>query len=122
MNTDKIDPSLTLLKELGKITKNSTEQINKMRQQHIFSDGIVSAKHKVLSAMIWSIATKCEPCIKYYVLQAKKLGVSVEELGEYLAVASTMGGCVGEMWALKAFAAFKGDGETATEGDLSCCK
>ena len=46
------------------------------------------------------------------------------ELGEFLAVASTMGGCVGEMWALKAFKAYKdlahGETTTATE-EPSCC-
>jgi hypothetical protein len=60
------------------------------------------------------------------VQQARGLGATEAELGEFLAVASTMGGCVGEMWALKAFKAYKdlANGEpataTATE-EPSCC-
>ena len=37
---------------------------------------------------------------KFYVQEAVRLGATQAELGEFFAVASTMGGCVGEMWAL----------------------
>ncbi|CAM2881336.1 carboxymuconolactone decarboxylase family protein [Legionella anisa] len=57
--------------------------------------------------MVCGINARCEPCLTYYALQAKTLGTREEELGEVLAVVSTMGGCVGEMWALKAYKAFK---------------
>jgi alkylhydroperoxidase/carboxymuconolactone decarboxylase family protein YurZ len=39
---------------------------------------------------------------------AYKKGVSQEELIEFLEVATTMQGCPGEEWALKAWAAYKG--------------
>lgn len=49
--------------------------------------------------------THNEPCIVFYVQQAVTLGATEAELGEALVVASTMGACVGEMWALKAYKA-----------------
>jgi len=124
MQTNKIDPALGLLKEFNKVTKGSADHIDKMRKQAIFTDGAVSAKHKALGAMLWSISARCEPCIKYYVIQASKYGATEAELGEFLAVASTMGGCVGEMWALKAYKAFKDqDGTSSTiEDDPQCCQ
>jgi alkylhydroperoxidase/carboxymuconolactone decarboxylase family protein YurZ len=72
--------------------------------------------------MTWAISARCEPCIKYYVLQAIKSGATEGEVGEFLAIASTMGGCVGEMWALKAFKAFKDQGaEAPSDQPPSCC-
>lgn len=123
MDVKKIDSALGLLKEFSKITNGTSDHIHKMRQSSIFTDGAVSAKTKILGAMLWSISARCEPCIRYYVAQAVKHEVTEAELGEFLAIASTMGGCVGEMWALKAYQSFKnpsdGDGR---ESELSCCQ
>lgn len=118
-----IDPSLDLMKDFSKITKGTTQQIQKMRQEAIFTDGKVSAKHKSLAAMLWSVSARCEPCIRFYVQQAVKHGATEEEMGEFLAIGSAMGGCVGEMWSLKAYKAYS-DGLQQAEcspGDLSCC-
>jgi AhpD family alkylhydroperoxidase len=118
-----IDPALDLMTEFGKLTGHTTRHVNQMRQDTIFSDGVLPARIKVLAAVLWSISARCEPCIKFYVQRAAGLGVTENELGEMLAVASTMGGCVGEMWALKAFKAYhdftSDPGVPATE--LSCC-
>lgn len=125
MKTDitRIDPALALMSEFSKLTKGVTIHIDKMRKDAIFTEGAVPAKLKALGAVLWSISARCEPCIKYYVGQAVRLGVTETELGEFLAVASVMGGCVGEMWALKAYQAFKGlrAGEAAPCGEESCC-
>ncbi|MGE4233109.1 MAG: carboxymuconolactone decarboxylase family protein [Bacteriovoracia bacterium] len=127
MNLKKIDPALELMSEFSKHTKGTVAHIQKMRQEAIFSDGTVSAKYKTLSAMLLAISSRCEPCIRYYVSQAIERGTNEAELGEFLAVASTMGGCVGEMWALKAYKAFKDfsagttGSETSGETDPSCC-
>ncbi len=125
MQTNKIDPALSLLKKFNKVTNGSADHIDKMRKLAIFTDGAVSAKHKALGAMLWSISVRCEPCIKYYVIQASKYGATENELGEFLAVASTMGGCVGEMWALKAYRAFKEAGDVdnnLTADSPQCCE
>lgn len=122
MDLKKIDPALELMKEFGKATNGMPALIEQMRQKTIFVDGAVPKKFKVLTAMIWAISARCEPCFKYYIHQAIKAGVTETELGEFLAIASTMGGCVGEMWALKAYKAFKDSGEpTDSEVPAHCC-
>ncbi|MBI2602830.1 MAG: carboxymuconolactone decarboxylase family protein [Deltaproteobacteria bacterium] len=121
MDIKTIDPALDLLKVFGKLAKGTTVDIERMRQKVIFSDGLIPKKYKTLAAVLWAVSSRCEPCAKYYVAKAKEFGVTEEEIGEALAIASTMGGCVGEMWALKAFKAFKGDTEEGTVDDPSCC-
>jgi AhpD family alkylhydroperoxidase len=124
MPSTDIDPALALMAEFGQITKGTTRHINQMRQETIFADGAVPARYKALAAMLWAVSARCEPCFKFYVQQAVRLGATKTELGEFLAVSSTMGGCVGEMWALKAFKAYKdlakGEPPPATE-EPSCC-
>jgi len=117
----KIDPALDLMGEFSKITKGTVGAIHKMRQDVIFKDDGVPAKFKTLGAMLWAISARCEPCFKFYVHQAVKHGASEAELGEFLAVASTMGGCVGEMWALKAYKAYKELKEGSVAEEPSCC-
>lgn len=112
-----IDPAYSRLAEFAKATGGTTGTIQKLREQAIYRDGTFPAKHKALMAMLWSVCTKCEPCVKYYAIKSRELGATKEEVGEVCAVASAMGGCVGETWALKAFAAFSGDAVGAEE----CC-
>jgi len=112
-----IDPALGLMGEFGKISHGTSGHIQKMRQEAIFTDGVLPAKIKALVGAIWGVSARCEPCLKFYILKAKELGATEEEVGEILAVASAMGGCVGEMWALKAFQAFK-----ENSSDASCCE
>ena len=118
-----IDPALDLMSEFAKATRGTTRPIEQMRQAAIFTDGALPARHKALTAVLWSISARCEPCIAYYVQQAAKRGATEAELGEVLAVASTMGGCVGEMWALKAYKAYKDftDGRAAPQAEPGCC-
>lgn len=117
----KIDPALGLMKEFAKVTHGVPAHIQKMRQETIFKEGVVPTKYKVLASVLWAINAKCEPCIRFYIQQAIKSGASEEELGEFLAVGATMGGCVGEMWAVKAYKAYK-DGTGGTGQDESCCQ
>ena len=98
----------------------AASHIDQMRQAAIYADdGALPARIKALAALLWSVSSRCEPCIAHYARKAVELGATREEMAEMLAVASTMGGCVGETWALKAFAATReverGEGETA------CC-
>lgn len=117
----RIDPALGLMKEFTKVTRGVPTQIQKMRQEYIFKAGIIPVKYKVLAAVLWAINAQCEPCIRFYVQQAATSGATEEELGEFLAVAATMGGCVGEMWALKAYHAYKDHG-AGTHHEASCCQ
>lgn len=117
-----IDPAFDLMGKFGRITKGIPALIQKMRLQAIFADAAVPSKYKAMAAVLWSVAARCEPCIAFYVQEAAKRGITEEELGEFLAVASTMGGCVGEMWALKAYKVYNDaiSGET-TANEPSCC-
>jgi len=112
-----IDPALGLMGEFSKLTGNTAVHVQKMRQEAVFTDGVLPAKVKVLAAALWGICARCEPCLKFYIIKARELGATDREIGEILAVASAMGGCVGEMWALKAYQAAKGDSEPKE----ACC-
>lgn len=90
-----IDPTLGLLDEFGKVSQHTSSHIHQMRQDVIFSDGIFPAKVKALAAVLWGISACCEPCLKFYIVKAKELGITEPEVGEFLAIASMMGGCVG---------------------------
>lgn len=114
---EQIDSALGLMGAFSKVSLGTTQKIQQMRQEVIFKDGILPAKIKTLAAMLCGINARCEPCLKYYALKAKELGVTEAELGEMLAVVSTMGGCVGEMWALKAYKAFREETNTPD----ACC-
>ena len=115
-----IDPAFDVIKEFSRLTSGTTQAIHGMRQRAIFADGVLPARHKALAAVLWAVSARCEPCVKYYVRQAREHGVTKEELGEMLGVASAMGGCVGEMWALKAFHAYATDAGTSSD-EAGCC-
>ncbi|MEY2161259.1 MULTISPECIES: carboxymuconolactone decarboxylase family protein [unclassified Rhodanobacter] len=123
MSLKAIDPVLDLMGDFAKVTHGVTRHIQQMRQAAIFTDGALPARQKALAAMLWSISARCEPCIVFYVQQAVTFGATEAELGDVLAVASTMGGCVGEMWALKAYKAYKDvvSGQATTQTEPSCC-
>ncbi len=121
MDLKKVDPALELMNEFAKATNGMPAMVDRLRQKSIFSDGVVPIKFKILAAVLWSINSRCEPCFKYYIQQAIKQGATEAELGEFLAVASAMGGCVGEMWALKAYEAFKVGGDPNSASDEHCC-
>jgi AhpD family alkylhydroperoxidase len=124
MDPKNIDPAYEVMRDFAKHAHGTTAHIQKMRQDVIYADGAIPAKYKALAATLWSVSARCEPCIKYYALQAAKHGASEAEIGEMMAVASTMGACVAETWALKAFKAYK-DGAVESHGtpdDLTCCR
>lgn len=87
-----------------------------MRQEAIFSDGVIPARIKALAAALWSVSARCEPCIEAYMRKAQEFGATPQETAEMLAIASAMGGCVGETWANKALRAVE-DGPVG-----GCCE
>lgn len=95
--------------------------IEQMRQVSLYADGALSARVKVLAALLWSVSVRCEPCVGHYARKAVELGASREELAEMLAIASAMGGCVGETWALKAFAAVRETTLSDDQREEACC-
>lgn len=101
------DPELAAHREFGEISHGTARHLKFMRQEAIFSDGVLPARLKALAAALWSVSARCEPCIRFYIQKAHELGATREEIGEMLAIASTMGGCVGETWAVKAWSAVR---------------
>ena len=98
----------------------AASHIDQMRQAAIYADGgALPARIKALAALLWSVSSRCEPCIAHYARKAIDFGATREEMSEMLAIASTMGGCVGETWALKAFAAAKAT--NTNEAEMTCC-
>lgn len=114
----KVDPAFGHLREFSKVGLKTTTLLHEMREEVIFKDGTFEAKYKALIASLWGVSMRCEPCLTYYMLRAKELGITEEEVGEILAIGSTMGGCVGETWALKAYKAFKE--ESASSAECTC--
>lgn len=96
---------LSAHRQFAGISRGTARHLKLMRQEAIFSDGVLPARLKTLAAALWSVSARCEPCIRFYMQKAQELGATREEVGEMLAIASTMGGCVGETWAAKAFSA-----------------
>ncbi len=104
-------------REFGEISRGTARHLKFMRQDTLFKDGLLPARIKVLAAALWSVSARCEPCIQFYMRKAHELGASREEIGEMLAIASPMGGCVGETWAAKAFSALPD-----TPQNDACCE
>lgn len=117
-----------LFEELRRASPKVTGALVRMREA-TYSDGVVPAKYKVLTALAISVVIKCEPCIRAYTQMAREqYGVSSEELIEFLNVAMTMGGCPGEEWALKALSYWGSSSSepiatVSPDGDgVSCCE
>ena len=107
--------------ELRRLSPKVTGGVTRMREE-AYREKAVPAKYKLLTAMSISIAIRCEPCVEAYVKMACDKGVSPEEFIEFLDVAMTMQGCPGEVWALKAYEAYKRyvTGQPDLDG-ASCC-
>jgi len=122
-NLTDFDPALALMGQFGKLSGGSTAAMHTLRTKTLYSDGEVPSKYKVLAAALWSVSARCEPCIKYYINEAIKRDVTEKELAEFLAVATGMGGCVGETWAMKAFKAYHDlkNGVTSETDSVDAC-
>lgn len=121
MTTPKsIDPALAAMNEFAVLCPDTAKAVQSMRRRAIYKDGALPARHKALAAMLWSISARCEPCVKFYAAESKRLGATMAELGEFLAVAGMMGGCVGETWAVKALHAFNSAGARDAAEPVCC--
>lgn len=110
-----------LFAELRRLSPKVTGGLVRMRSES-YARGVVEAKYKLLSAMVVSVAIRCEPCIRAYVQMALEAGATEAELIEFLNVAITMQGCPGEEWALKAFQAYREIAQrTVVTPIQSCC-
>lgn len=59
-----------------------------------YKDGAFSAKIKESLGLVASMVLRCDDCINYHLLQAKKEGVSDEEMDEIFSIALVVGGSI----------------------------
>ena len=52
-NLTTIDPALGLMAEFSKVSQGTSSHVQRMRQEAIFTDGIMPAKIKALVAALW---------------------------------------------------------------------
>lgn len=67
----------------------------------------IDAKTKELIALAVGVAARCDGCIGFHVKTLVRLGASLEELHETLAIAIYMGGGPAAMYAANAIAAYR---------------
>lgn len=70
-------------------------------------DGALSEKTKEFIALGIAIATRCDSCIGFHVQHLVRLGTTLDELNEALAMATYMGGGPSLAYSAKARAAFE---------------
>ncbi|WP_371169587.1 carboxymuconolactone decarboxylase family protein [Aliiroseovarius sp. 2305UL8-7] len=71
------------------------------------SEGALSEKTKEFIALGIAIATRCDSCIGFHTRSLVKLGATMDELNEALAMASYMGGGPSIAYSAKAREAFE---------------
>lgn len=69
--------------------------------------GVLSELDKELIALAIGVAARCDGCIGFHVKALVRLGVSLEQLNETLAVAVYMGGGPSLMYAAEALRAYE---------------
>lgn len=102
------------------ITKNISENLKSLRKgipdtmqgfsamaQAATKDGALDKKTKELIALALGVAARCDGCIGFHAETLVKLGASLEEVEETLAMAIYMGGGPSLMYAADAIAAYK---------------
>ena len=60
----------------------------------VYKEGEIPAKYKELLGLVASTVLRCDDCITYHIVQAKKEGASHAEIEETLAIALLVGGSI----------------------------
>jgi len=60
----------------------------------VYEDGALDTKTKELLGLVASMVLRCDDCISYHVLQAKKAGTTTDEFFETFSVALIVGGSI----------------------------
>jgi AhpD family alkylhydroperoxidase len=115
----------TMTQPFSQLTANINKSLRQLRAHqpdlmHAFGalsqaatrDGVVSHKHKELTALALGVAGHCDACIGFHTQALAKAGATRAEIEEILGVAVYMGGGPSLMYAASALAAF--DEATAT--------
>ncbi|TAF32285.1 MAG: carboxymuconolactone decarboxylase family protein [Cytophagales bacterium] len=59
-----------------------------------YQEGVLSKKTKELIGLACSMVLRCDDCVKYHLEEAKKAGLSKEEIYEAMAIANLIGGTI----------------------------
>ncbi len=62
--------------------------------QDVYEDGQLPARTKELMGLVASLVLRCDDCVAYHLLQARRLGASSPELVEAMNVALVVGGSI----------------------------
>lgn len=94
--------------QAAKLRKSQPEAMQGFGQlaKAAMTAGALSEKHKELMALAIGITQHCSGCIGFHVKALRRLGCTVEELEEMLAVCVYMGGGPALMYASEARAAW----------------
>lgn len=60
----------------------------------VYQDGVLPKKTKELMGLVASMVLRCDDCITYHIIEAKKSGLPSEALFEAFAVALVVGGSI----------------------------
>jgi AhpD family alkylhydroperoxidase len=109
----------TMTQPFSQLTGNISKSLRQLRAHqpelmHAFGelsraatrDGVVSHKHKELTALALGVAGHCDACIGFHTQTLAKAGATRAEIEEILGVAVYMGGGPSLMYAANARAAF----------------
>jgi len=61
---------------------------------HAYESGALTKKTKELLGLAASMVLRCDDCISYHIIQARKAGASVEEVFETFSIALVVGGSI----------------------------
>ncbi len=61
---------------------------------NVYKSGALTAKTKELLGLTASMVLRCDDCITYHIIQARKAGASIEEVFETFSIALVVGGSI----------------------------
>lgn len=94
---------------IGKLGRDMPETMKGFTQMGAAAkkDGALSEKTKEFMALGIAIATRCDSCIGFHVQSLVRLGATLDEMNEALAMATYMGGGPSLAYSAKARAAYE---------------
>ena len=95
--SDRIDEFINERQRLNELVL-AREDINIKRffglDSAVYRDGALNATTKELLGLVASLVLRCDDCISYHVLQARKLKVTDQEFDEVMSIGLVVGGSI----------------------------
>ncbi|MBT7053893.1 MAG: carboxymuconolactone decarboxylase family protein, partial [Lentisphaerae bacterium] len=76
------------------------------------ADGALDARTKELITLALTVATRCRPCLKAHLVEAREMGISEAEIEEVVWCAVAMGGAPLRMFYREVCEELEGGGKT----------